>query len=305
LFGTKNEDGIKFQAIRINLAREMHSVEIDPTLPEWKQKIERFINHPTVQQVIVFLIVLNAVILGLETNRDIVAAFGRELVLVDHAILVVFIVEIVLLMAARGLRFFKDAWCVFDLLVVGIAVIPSTESFSVLRSLRVLRVLRLINKVESMRKVVSGLLNSLPSLASVAGLTLIIFYVFSVMATNLFGHDFPELFGGMGNSAFTLFQVMTLESWSEGVARPVMEKLPYAWIFFLLFILIATFIVINLFIAVIVDSLNSLDNGAEKIVKEEKDIHREVSALREQVAQQNQDLRELKTLLQEQLSRSK
>jgi voltage-gated sodium channel len=283
----------------------MHSVEIDPTLPEWKQKIERFINHPTVQQVIVFLIVLNAVILGLETNRDIVAAFGRELVLVDHAILVVFIVEIVLLMAARGLRFFKDAWCVFDLLVVGIAVIPSTESFSVLRSLRVLRVLRLINKVESMRKVVSGLLNSLPSLASVAGLTLIIFYVFSVMATNLFGHDFPELFGGMGNSAFTLFQVMTLESWSEGVARPVMEKLPYAWIFFLLFILIATFIVINLFIAVIVDSLNSLDNGAEKIVKEEKDIHREVSALREQVAQQNQDLRELKTLLQEQLSRSK
>ena len=283
----------------------MHSVEIDPTLPEWKQKIERFINHPTVQQVIVFLIVLNAVILGLETNRDIVAAFGRELVLVDHAILVVFIVEIVLLMAARGLRFFKDAWCVFDLLVVGIAVIPSTESFSVLRSLRVLRVLRLINKVESMRKVVSGLLNSLPSLASVAGLTLIIFYVFSVMATNLFGHDFPELFGGMGNSAFTLFQVMTLESWSEGVARPVMEKLPYAWIFFLLFILIATFIVINLFIAVIVDSLNSLDNGAEKIVKEEKDIHREVSALREQVAQQTQDLRELKTLLQEQLTRSK
>jgi voltage-gated sodium channel len=283
----------------------MHSVEIDPTLPEWKQKIERFINHPTVQQAIVFLIVLNAAILGLETNPDIVAAFGRELVLLDHAILAVFIVEIILLMAARGLRFFKDAWCVFDLLVVGIAVIPTTESFSVLRALRVLRVLRLINKVESMRKVVSGLLNSLPSLASVAGLTLIIFYVFSVMATNLFGHDFPELFGGMGNSAFTLFQVMTLESWSEGVARPVMEKLPYAWIFFLLFILIATFIVINLFIAVIVDSLNSLDNGSEKIVKEEKDIHREVSALREQVAQQNQDLRELKTLLQEQLSRSK
>ena len=283
----------------------MHSVEIDPTLPEWKQKIERFINHPTVQQVIVFLIVLNAVILGLETNRDIVAAFGRELVLVDHAILVVFIVEIVLLMAARGLRFFKDAWCVFDLLVVGIAVIPSTESFSVLRSLRVLRVLRLINKVESMRKVVSGLLNSLPSLASVAGLTLIIFYVFSVMATNLFGHDFPELFGGMGNSAFTLFQVMTLESWSEGVARPVMEKLPYAWIFFLLFILIATFIVINLFIAVIVDSLNNLENESAEIHKEEKDIYHEVLALREQLALQNQDLRELKSLLQEQLTRSK
>jgi voltage-gated sodium channel len=109
----------------------------------------------------------------------------------------------------------------------------------------------------------------------------------------------------MGNSAFTLFQVMTLESWSEGVARPIMEKMPYAWIFFLLFILIATFVVINLFIAVIVDSLNNLENDSAKIQKEEKDIHREVSALREQVAQQTQDLRELKTMLQEQLTRSK
>ncbi len=283
----------------------MHPVEIDPTLPEWKQKIERFINHPSIQHAIVFLIVLNAALLGLETSPSVVEAFGHELVLLDHAILAVFIIEIILLIAARGVKFFTDPWCLFDFVVVGIAVIPATESFSVLRALRVLRVLRLINKVESMRKVVSGLLNSLPSLASVAGLTLIIFYVFSVMATNLFGHDFPQLFGSMGDSAFTLFQVMTLESWSEGVARPIMEKLPYAWIFFLLFILIATFIVVNLFIAVIVDSLNNLENESAIIQKEEHDIHQEVLALREQVMLQNQDLRELKALMQEQLSRSK
>jgi voltage-gated sodium channel len=283
----------------------MHSVDIDPTLPEWKQKIERFINHPTVQHAIVFLIVLNAALLGMETNPEIVQAFGRELALLDHAILGVFILEIVLLIAARGLKFFTDPWCLFDFVVVGIAVVPATESFSVLRALRVLRVLRLINKVESMRKVVAGLLNSLPSLASVAGLTLIIFYVFSVMATNLFGEEFPELFGGMGNSAFTLFQVMTLESWSEGVARPIMEKMPYAWVFFLLFILIATFIVINLFIAVIVDSLNNLDNGPADIHKEEMNIQHDVAALRKEIAEQKQDLQELKALLQEQLSRSK
>lgn len=283
----------------------MHVVDIDPTLPMWKQNIERFINHPTVQHVIVFLIVLNAALLGMETSPSIVEAFGKELVWMDHAILGVFILELVLLMAARGWKFFTDPWCVFDFLVVGIAIIPATESFSVLRALRVLRVLRLINKVESMRKVVAGLLNSLPSLASVAGLTLIIFYVFSVMATNLFGEDFPELFGSMGNSAFTLFQVMTLESWSEGVARPIMEKIPYAWVFFLLFILIATFIVINLFIAVIVDSLNNLENESVEIHKEEQSIHKEVVALREQLAQQNQDLRDLKALMKEQLSRSK
>ena len=283
----------------------MHVVDIDPKLPEWKQKIERLIHHPTVQHVIVFLIVLNAALLGLETSPTFVDAFGHELMLLDHAILGIFILELVLLIAARGLKFFTDPWCLFDFVVVGIAVIPATESFSVLRALRVLRVLRLINKVESMRKVVSGLLNSLPSLASVAGLTLIIFYVFSVMATNLFGHDFPELFGSMGDSAFTLFQVMTLESWSEGVARPIMEKIPYAWVFFLLFILIATFIVINLFIAVIVDSLNNLDNGPAEIHKEEVSIHHDVAFLRQELAEQKQDLKELKALLQEQLSRNK
>jgi voltage-gated sodium channel len=202
------------------------------------------------------------------------------------------------------MKFFTDPWCLFDFLVVGIAVIPATESFSVLRALRVLRVLRLINKIESMRKVVAGLLNSLPSLASVAGLTLIVFYVFSVMATNLFGHEFPDLFGGMGESAFTLFQVMTLESWSEGVARPIMAKVPYAWVFFLLFILIATFIVINLFIAVIVDSLNNVDNAPHAASDANKSLRLEVTALREQMAAQSEDLRELKALLQKQMPRT-
>lgn len=283
----------------------MKPVEIDPQLPEWKQKIERFVNHPKVQHFIVFLIVLNAALLGLETSPAVMQAFGAELVILDHAILAVFIFEILLLIAARGIKFFTDPWCVFDLVVVGIAVIPATESFSVLRALRVLRVLRLINKIESMRTVVAGLLNSLPSLASVAGLTAIIFYVFSVMATNLFGQDFPELFGSMGDSAFTLFQVMTLEGWSEGVARPIMEKMPQAWIFFLLFIMISTFVVVNMFIAVIVDSLNNLEKDTTKIKHEERSIHQDVSALRQQVADQKKDLDELKNLLKEQLARSK
>lgn len=283
----------------------MKITEIDPNLPMWRQKIELFVNQPKVQHIIVFLIVLNAALLGLETSPAVMQAFGAELVMLDHAILAVFILEILLLIAARGLKFFTDPWCMFDLVVVGIAVIPATESFSVLRALRVLRVLRLINKIESMRTVVAGLLNSLPSLASVAGLTAIIFYVFSVMATNLFGHDFPELFGSMGDSAFTLFQVMTLEGWSEGVARPIMDKMPQAWIFFLLFIMISTFVVVNMFIAVIVDSLNNLEKDTTKIKNEEHSIHQDVSALRQQVADQKKDLDELKMLLKEQLARSR
>ena len=166
-----------------------------------------------------------------------------------------------LLIAARRLRFFRDAWCVFDLLVVFIALVPATGSLSVLRALRVLRILRLINKVESMRTVVGALLGSLPGLGSVFGLILIIFYVSAVIATNMYGEAFPERFGSLSQSFYTLFQVMTLEGWSEEIARPVMDVFPSAWVFFILFILTATFIVVNLFVAVIVDSINSVKSS--------------------------------------------
>ncbi len=257
--------------------------------PGWRNAIERFIAHRWVQNLLVFLIIVNALILGLETDPGIHEAIGVQLIAIDHGILIIFIAELALLMAARGLGFFKDAWCVFDLLVVGIALVPATGSLSVLRALRVLRVLRLINKVESMRTVVAGLLHSLPSLGSVFGLILVIFYVSAVIATNTFGPAFPELFGNLFMSAFTLFQVMTLESWSEGVARPVMETFPYAWIFFLLFILIATFVIVNLFIAVIVDSLNSQSSkpgNPASLDAELKALRKDVAELRSLLVQQ-------------------
>lgn len=259
----------------------MISTDIQST--DWRGAIERFIAHPFVQHSLVVLIIINAAILGLETVQGIHESIGQYLMAVDHAILLIFIAELALLMAARGLYFFRDPWCVFDFIVIGIALIPATGSLSVLRALRVLRVLRLINKIDSMRKVVSGLLNSLPSLGSVFSLILIIFYVASVIATNTFGTTFPELFGDLSMSAFTLFQVMTLESWSEGVARPVMEVFPYAWVFFLLFIFMATFVIINLFIAVIVDSLNS--DAAKSSDKETHAVTAELKVLREEVAE--------------------
>ncbi|MBU3647770.1 MAG: ion transporter [Limnohabitans sp.] len=261
----------------------------------WRGRIELFINHPTVQHLLVFLIVINAAILGIETSPSAMESWGEELFLLDHAILAVFIAEILLLIAARGLSFFKDAWCVFDFIVVGIALVPASGSLSVLRALRVLRVLRLINKVESMRKVVGGLLGSLPGLGSVFGLIMIIFYVASVIATDLFHKDFPDWFGDLGTSAFTLFQIMTLESWADGIARPVMESFPYAWVFFILFILIATFVIFNLFIAVIVDSITAdkekdhRDHLHQNSVQEElQHLRREMAELRQLLTKQNQ-----------------
>ena len=264
----------------------------------WQQKVEDFVDNPIIQHAIVVLIILNAALLGLETSPEVMHAYGSELVLLDHVILGIFIIELVLLIIARGIDFFKDPWSVFDFAVIAIALVPATESLSVLRALRVLRVLRLINKVESMRKVVGGLLSCLPSLASVVSLILIIFYVSAVIATNLFGQAFPELFGGMGNTAFTLFQVMTLESWSDGIARPVMDKFPYAWIFFIFFILIATFVIVNLFIAVIVDSLTSGSSSEDsQAVRDQSDV------LQSEMQAMRQELRELKALVLDQSKR--
>jgi voltage-gated sodium channel len=264
----------------------------------WQQKVEDFVDNTIIQHAIVVLIILNAALLGLETSQDVMHAYGAELVLLDHFILGIFILELVLLIIARGTDFFKDPWSVFDFIVIAIALVPATESLSVLRALRVLRVLRLINKVESMRKVVGGLLSCLPSLASVVSLILIIFYVSAVIATNLFGQEFPDLFGGMGNTAFTLFQVMTLESWSDGIARPVMEKFPYAWIFFIFFILIATFVIVNLFIAVIVDSLTSGSSSEDtQAARDQSDV------LQSEIQAMRQELKELKALVLDQSKR--
>ena len=267
----------------------------------WRTHIESFMAHSFVQNALVVLIVLNAAILGLETNHELMAEWGDVLHWLDHVILWIFIAEIIVLIAARGLGYFKDPWCVFDFIVVGIALIPASGSLSVLRALRVLRVLRLINKVESMRKVVGGLLSSLPGLGSVFGLILIIFYVAAVIATNLFREEFPEWFGHLGSSAYTLFQVMTLEGWSQDIARPVMEHYPHAWIFFVLFILIATFIIFNLFIAVIVDSITA-DKEKEQMNQNQFDkIEYEVLAVRaeiQQVIALRQEIKELRELLE-------
>lgn len=228
------------------------------------------------QGALIALILANAAVLGLETSPSAMARWGELLVRIDTAILAVFVVEIALRLVARGPRFFRDPWAVFDFVVVGIALLPASGPFAVLRALRVLRVLRLMTFVPSMRRVVGGLLAAIPGLSSVFAVIALIFYVGSVMATKLFGGQFPEWFGSLGASAYTLFQVMTLESWSMGIARPVMEAFPHAWAFFVPFILIATFTMLNLFIAVIVNAIQA--EHATEHETEVRDIESAVSA---------------------------
>jgi voltage-gated sodium channel len=248
-----------------------------------RARIAEVVESPRVQRLIIALIVLNALTLGLETFPGVVARAGYALHVIDQVLLGVFVLELVLKLIGHGRRFFTSAWNLFDVVVVGIALLPSTGAFSVLRALRVLRVLRLISAVPKMRFVVEALARSLPGLSSIGFLLLVFFYVFAVMATKLFGAQFPHWFGSLWGSMFSLFQIMTLEGWAE-IAREIMVHVPAAWLFFLAFILLGTFTVLNLFIAVIVNAMQESSTPVEhKAVASAEDLRAlkdEITALR-------------------------
>ncbi|WP_445425770.1 MULTISPECIES: ion transporter [unclassified Alishewanella] len=260
-----------------------------------QQQVATWLNKNLVQRTLLALILINAAILGLETSSAVMAAFGPPLMLLDKCILAVFVIEIALRIYAHRLAFFKDAWSLFDFSVVAIALVPASGPFAVLRALRVLRVLRVLTFVPSMKKIVGALVQSLNGMLSIAMVLGLVYYVSAVMATKLFGEAFPEWFGSLGATLYTLFQVMTLESWSMGISRPVMEQFPYAWAFFVPFILIATFTMLNLFIAVIVNAVQSMHDEEHKdeidakqqlqqdLVAQMQQLQAELAALRAQL----------------------
>lgn len=247
-----------------------------------RRRVADWLAKGRTQSLLIILILANAAVLGLESYPGIASQWGDALATLDRLLLGIFVIEIGMRLYAHGGRFFRDPWSVFDFVVIGIALVPDSGPFSVLRALRVLRVMRLISAVPSMRRVAAGLLSAIPGLGAVVGIISVILYVFSVMATKLFGERFPEWFGTLGESAYTLFQIMTLESWSMGIARPVMEAFPYAWLFFVVYILISTFTMLNLFIAVVVNAMQR-EQSAESQVDASEDLralHAEIAALR-------------------------
>ena len=252
-------------------------------------RLRSLLAAPAFEIFIMVLIAINAITLGLETVPSVMAGYGPLLMAIDKVILAIFVVEIALRLLVQRLAFFRDPWRIFDLAVVSVALIPSAGGLSVLRAFRILRVLRLVSIVPSLRRVVGGLVAALPGMGSIVLLLTLVFYVFSVMATKLFGGSFPEWFGSIPASAYSLFQIMTLESWSMGIVRPVMEVYPYAWAFFLPFILSTTFTVLNLFIGIIVSAMQAeheAEASADRqaLAGEQEAILSEIRALRSEIA---------------------
>ncbi|BCJ90661.1 hypothetical protein IZ6_13960 [Terrihabitans soli] len=239
---------------------------VEPSRFSLRDRLTTFLDAPPFQAAIIGLILFNALIFGLEAIPAVVEKIGPLLIALDHLILWIFVAEIVIRLAVFGpARFFRDPWSVFDFIVIGMALLPATGALSSLRALRVLRVLRLISIMPSLRAVVDALLRAMPAMGSVAALLLLVLYVGAVIATRLYGTSDPERFGDLGNSLLTMFQILTLEGWPD-IMRATLETHPFSWLFFVPFVLIATFAILNLVVAVIVDSMQS---GVQAAVAEE------------------------------------
>lgn len=269
-------------------------------MPAMQKTILALVESARFRNIVTLLILLNALTLGIGTSQELMASHGALILLADNIIIGLFVVELLLRLYAHRGAFFRDNWSIFDLIIVTISLIPHVGPLSILRTLRVLRVLRLISVVPSMRRVVSALFNAIPGMLSILAVMLVFFYICAVITTEIFGRAGDEtltgLYGTLGDSMWTLFTVMTLEGWMNEIAQPTMELFPNAWVFFVLFITIATYGVLNLFIGVIVDALNILRQNSEPqlIQTDQTDVTTGLSAVQSELAALRNEIAQLR-----------
>ncbi len=261
----------------------------------FRWKLAHWVDSPRIRYSILGLIVLNALTLGLSTSDRVSAVIGPVLSVFDNIVLWIFVAEMVAKLVGYGLKhFFKSPWNIFDLVIVSIGLLPTSANLSVLRALRVIRAMRLLSVVPQLRSVIRALLEALPGMGAVIILLFIVYYIFAVMTTMLYGDTFPQWFGTIGESLYSLFQIMTLESWSMGIVRPVMEVYPWAWLLFVPFIVATSFAVLNLFIGILVNTMQAAVEEAQDL-----ELERILKMVTDSNAQTRAELAEIKALLKE------
>ncbi|NUQ81421.1 MAG: ion transporter [Bacteroidetes bacterium] len=250
-----------------------------------KESIRAVVESPRFKTFITVVIILNAITLGMETSASLMASAGTWLHLADQVALGIFTAEILLKLAVYRWKYFTDGWNWFDFLIVAISLVPFSSNVSVLRALRILRTLRLFSVIPQFRRVVNAFVTSIPGMSSIIAVLMLVFYITAVLATKLYGEAFPEYFGDLGASMFTMFQIMTLENWADGVVRPAMEVFPWAWLFFVPFIVITSFAVLNLFIGILVGAIEEEASAArqEKQDSDREALLNEIRQLRSQI----------------------
>lgn len=256
-------------------------------------KLELFLESNQGHEFIGLLVVINALIWGLQTfSWSHKPGISHVLNLIDQTLLGVFLVELVVRIYASGFRFFEKGWNLFDTFVILIALVPAAGALSTLRTLRILRVMRLVELFPKMRLVVSSVCRAVPGILSVAGILLLSFYVASIIAFNLFGND-SEHFRSLPRSMFTLFQLMLGDDWGS-IVESLLQNHPYCYLFFIPFMILMTFTVLNLFFGLVV---NSMQEAAEAENKSMETISEEESSLRDDIKDLKDQLEEIKRLV--------
>lgn len=258
-----------------------------------QNRMKVFFESTFFNRFIVSVIVLNSVLIGAETSPFIMDSVGSYIDFIDLAILVLFTLEIILKIFVYRSDFFKSSWNLFDFFIVAISLVPAAGSFSVFRSLRIIRTLRLLKSIPKLKLIIESLLKSIPSIGWITVLLSIVFYTFAVIGVNIFGEGYPKYFGDLGSSFFTLFQIMTLESWSSAIARPIMDGVPFAGLYFITFILIATYTTLNIFIAIVVNTMNEVSL---------KDLKEEEEHIKDFVKEENNKLKSQLSLLEKKIN---
>ena len=275
------------------------------------EKVKKIVEGQLFQNFILAVIILNAAIMGILTVQNLPVGIRQVLTILDTACLWIFIVELLIKLTVYRLHFFRSGWNWFDLVVVILSLFSEISFFSAFRIFRIFRVLRSLKALKSLRafRLVSGLKNlriivdaigsSIPGICWSGMLLLLVYYVFSIMGTTLFGAQFPEWFGSIGKSFYTLFQVMTLESWSMGISRPVMEVFSWAWLYFVPFVLCTSFLIMNVVVGIVV---NAISEVSESQAAEEREVPKEdvQAQLRRELVNLRKQLAHVENLLDQQ-----
>ena len=269
---------------------------LKPVTEEVRERVKVLVESDRFNNIVFIVIVISSIAIGLETY-DLDEQGLSFLNGLDQVFMTVFVLEITLRLYAMRLEFVKDPWCIFDFIVVGVALVPQAGVLAVFRVLRVLRAFRLVSRIPELKLVAESLIYSVRGLTAVAMLLTIVIYVFAVLSTVLFSSSGPEgeeYFGTLGRSLYSLFQVMTLESWSNGIVRLLMEREGW-WVglYFVIFIFMTTFTFLNMFVAIFTNTVVALESDAEdgmhsdvrRLLTKFDDLHAEVVALRGQAAQ--------------------
>lgn len=218
----------------------------------------RLVAAPAFERWLIALIVLNGIIVGLETNAGLAASFGGLFEFLDHAILAIFVAEAGIKIAARWPRpqdYFTDGWNLFDFGIIVLSLLPASGEFAtVARLIRLLRVLRLVTALPKLRLMVATLVRCIPGMGHVLSLMALLFYVYGIAGYHLYAQHDPERWGTLGRALLTLFQIATLEAWTD-IMHKAMGLGTLHWLYFVSFVLLGTFVVVNLFVAVVINSL--------------------------------------------------